>query len=67
MSTIHLSRIISPPSTNSYTPVLSVMVNNQDLFKRRGDGGPDELFWEESDNIFTDLKTKLLEDYKPVS
>ena len=43
------------------------MVNSQELFKRRGDGGPDELFWEESDTIFTDLKTELMENYKNVS
>ena len=43
------------------------MVNNQELFKRRGDGGPDELFWEESDTILPDLKTELLGNYKAVS
>ena len=43
------------------------MVNNQELFKRRTDGGPDELFWEESDNIFSDLKNELNEHYKSVS
>ena len=42
------------------------MVNNQELFKRRGDGGPDELFWEESDNIYGDVKNELLEHHKPV-
>ena len=41
-------------------------MNSQELFKRRGDGGPDELFWEESDNIFSDVKNELLEHHKPV-
>ncbi|XP_063674934.1 SWI/SNF complex subunit SMARCC1-like isoform X4 [Bolinopsis microptera] len=40
------------------------MVNSQELFKRRGDGGPDELFWEESDNIYSDVKNELLEHHK---
>ncbi|KAL5257926.1 hypothetical protein ACHWQZ_G012765 [Mnemiopsis leidyi] len=40
------------------------MVNSQELFKRRGDGGPDELFWEESDNIFSDVKNELLEHHQ---
>ena len=46
--------------------MLGGMVNSQELFKRRGDGGPDELFWEESDNIFSDVKNELLEHHKPV-
>ena len=43
------------------------MVNNQELFKRRGDGGPDELYWEEADDIFTHVKTELTAKYTSVS
>ena len=46
--------------------MLGGMVNSQELFKRRGDGGPDELFWEESDNIYSDVKNELLEHHKSV-
>jgi len=39
------------------------MVAN-DLFKRREDGGPDELYWEEADEIFDSTKDELNKNYK---
>ena len=41
------------------------MVAN-DLFKRREDGGPDELYWEEADEIFDLTKDELNKNYKKV-
>ena len=42
------------------------MVAANEVFKRRGNGGPDELFWEESD-IYAELKTELNTKYSQVS